>query len=59
MDIIQTTDGLTRTLYLLTLPSGNVVAIEARVTFGELAVFLGLLLVAALLAVVLVKLWKH
>lgn len=59
LDIIQTTDGITRTIYLLTLPSGNAAAIEAHATFGELAVFLALILVAALLAVVLVKLWKH
>jgi len=59
LDIILTTDGITRTVYLLTLPSGSVAAVEAHATFGELAVFLALILVAALLAAVLVKLWKQ
>lgn len=59
MEIITTTATITRTIYLLTLPSGNVATIEATATFGELAVFLMGLMLASLLVVLLVKLWKH
>jgi len=60
MDIIITaTQAITRTVYLITLPSGNVAAIEATATFGELSVFLIGLMVASLVVVGLVKLWKH
>lgn len=61
MDIItNTVTGVyTRTVYLVGLPSGNTVAVEAHATFGELAVFLASLLVAALLVALLVKQWRH
>ena len=61
MDIItDTLTGVyTRTVYLIGLPSGNTVAIAAHATFGELAVFLASLLVAALLVALLVKQWRH
>jgi len=61
MDIItDTLSGMyTRTVYLVGLPTGNTVAVEARATFGELIVFLGLIMVSALLVVLIVKLWRH
>lgn len=57
--IITASQMITRTIYLIELPSGNTAAIESTATFGELAVFLGMLLLSSLLVVGLVKLWKH
>lgn len=57
--IISTANGYTQTIYVITLPSGNVAAVEAAATFGELAVFLGLIMVAALLVALLVRSWKQ